>query len=384
MAAFTGVPALARIRPPREPLGHDRKRYCRAVTPSMRFAPAAPSALAVAAASFLVAGALHPTALPPAARRGAPPAAVAALLTAALLRPRVARKRRRDNGAAPRAVVLPSVEVAQTGMKSGRTDMQSVFSSSRREWDTPAPPKSAPETRSEPGTGGPGTVNNDSSTVYSYRYARSKKKKPRCPSSDDGSRREGGSASAASRMDGTFGHMREEFLSQTGGASGSFEDEVEYVNFREDAWEDKEDEYAWQSVSRRVMREQQVSSASDRDVEDETLPPRPLAAATLVRLVVRAPMWVLAEVVLPVVDIVALVWYDFKVWLLGLSERRSREGVDRYFLPKLKAKRGAVDEEESEELLSQEEKQIRQVHTTAKKVVDGVEGTVRKLFDDFL
>lgn len=350
----------------------------------MRFASVAPSALAVAAATLLATGALHPTALPPAARRGAPSAAVAALLTAVLLRPRGARRRRRDNAAVARAVVLPPVDDVQSGKMSGQTDMQSVFSASRFEWDTPVPPKSAPETRSEPGTSGPGTVSSDSSTVYSYSYARSKKKKPRSTSSDDEWRCAGGNSTATGGVGGTFSHMRDEFLSQADDASGRFEEEVAPASFREDAWEDKEDVYAWQGASRRVVREQGVSDGADRDFEDETLPPRPVSAATLVRQVVRAPMWVLAEVVLPMADIVALVWYDFKVWLLGLSERRSREGVDRYFLPKLKMKRGAVDEEEAEQGLSQEEKQIRQVQTAAKKVVDGVEGTVRKLFDDFL
>lgn len=341
----------------------------------MRIAPSAPTALALAAATLFAAGAVHPTALPPAARRGASPAAGVALVTAVLLRPRPGKKSKGERPESLRAVELPPVE----SHKQAKTKTQSAFSASRSEWDASPLPKTSDSEAADEKDESSSAAAAPSSTVYSYSYKSSKKRTKRNHSTEKSQ----GAATRDSQVEGlggTFRHMREEFLTEPNSEYGNH-DKAESKRATEEDWEDEwdleddDETSSWKEISNSVNR---------GNILDERDPPSPLSSAKLMQRAVRAPMWVLSELVLPTVDIVALLWFDCKVWLLRISERRVREGKERYFLPKLKRKRIAVEDTEYEEGLTDEELQIKQVQTATKNVVKGVEGTVRKLLNDIL
>lgn len=353
----------------------------------MRFTSTTPSILALAASALLATGAWHPKMLQPSARRAAYPAAGVALLTAVLLRPRKVSREDRDLLDPMCVVEPPFVQTSEGVEESEEKGTGDVFGASRREWGEITTPDCMGKSMDRPGGANVSTTASASSSVYSYSYKRSAKREKRQRSENADDRQDVDSIDPkAQDIRSAFAYMRDEFSTSPNNIPNNIGDREEKVASREtlrNDWEcgwgeeDQVDEHgAWQSTS----LEDQV----DRSHETEEHPPRPISSAKLMRHFVRAPTWVISEILLPAVDVVALVWFDLKVWLLRIPGRQL-QGEDRYFLPALKQKRIHAEEEDvSFDELSEEEKQIEQIQATAKKAVKGIEGTVRKIFKDIL
>ncbi|CDF34088.1 unnamed protein product [Chondrus crispus] len=385
MLSFCPVPALPGRQHARPTFPDVNAQSSCSVTPVMRAHTATPSVLALAASALLAAGAWHPKVLPPAIRRGAYPAAGVAFLTAALLRPRSTKARDEGLLRPVRAVQIPPVEKNERTRADEGKAGQSVFSASRREWSEPASTDVIDKSASTSDPAVAVNIPNTKSTVYSYSYKRTvKREKQNQGVSANQTRDDDDPGLGVEDMRAAFGHMRGEFIT-TPESDKAGREQFASTRTRADDWED-----AWEEDSEEVDYARRGTSPdiqSGTTHETEERQPMPISSAKLIQQLVRAPMWVLSEVVLPVADTVALVWFDLKVWLLQIPERHSRQGKDRYFLPALKRRRSyarEADDDRPSHELTEEEMQIKQLQTMTKKVVKGMEGTVRNIFKDIL
>lgn len=348
-----------------------------------------PALLAVTAAA---AGALaysRPKLLPQAVRRTTPALIVAALLVAALLRPR-GRGRKTEEGGQAEPVAVQSEDASENSRSDSRLpqEAKTIFSNSRLEWEDQS--TAAAAMASDAVTNAEASDKaKPVSTVYSYSYARSRKK-PRSTRSSTPSAKtasKGGAPGTGNfekaAAPSTFAHMRTEF--QPSGSRSS-----EDIQFADNDPERGKDwvpvRTGYTANSEESHFEQQASSSRFEEDFGGTKPPRPLSTTSLIKALVRAPVWFLSDIVLPVADVVSLIWYDFKVWVLGWRERRSRKGPDKYFLPEVTGNMmSSIDDNNIEEdELSEEERQVMQVQRMGRRVIGGVQGTVKRLLGEFL
>lgn len=300
----------------------------------------APSVLALATAAVLATGAAHPRLLTPRLKRVAVPAAAVALAVGGLARPRQRKWRRAEE--------MRGVGQVEEGSEKG-VEGGLLFEASRREWEA--------EDKLE--------RENGSSGVYSYSFKRSRKSVQERHRENETDGR------------GVFGHMREEFEREN---VGEDDGRVEDWRVRDDAleWDDEEDE---DEAEQGTAEKEQQNVNREVKVYEEKLPGA-MSMAVLLRTLARVPLWLIREVVVPIADGVALAWYDAKILILA----RGKKGRERYLFAELKGRTSNEEGgwESTGEVLTEEERQIREVGRAAETVIRGFQGGVRRLLRKLL
>eukprot|EP00177_Eucheuma_denticulatum_P004410 GFKZ01008005.1.p1 GENE.GFKZ01008005.1~~GFKZ01008005.1.p1 ORF type:complete len:372 (+),score=42.87 GFKZ01008005.1:605-1720(+) len=327
-----------------------------------------PCVVALTTAAVLALGSIHPRLLTPKARRTAMPMAVTAALVGGLTRPR-----RHNDGVKKRSIAIAYDDMLD---------------------------RTAPKPTTELESEGGGAVG--AGSVYSYAFNQSRRN----------SNQERNEQKVDQGTSGVFGYLRDEFESEeVEGGAGEWEVGTGVNNQTTAHWDGSREE--WEGGGQASVRERGAGredgrrggGSPDGGVPDGGVGDTPgvVSVASVVRGVLRGPMWVLREVVVPAVEVVWWAWYDVKVWLMAWG----KEGRERYFGPEIRgtgkglggAEGGACGREGSawergeraaddvwgraDSLLTEEERQLREVGRVMRRGVRSVEGGVKWVLREF-
>lgn len=264
----------------------------------------------------------------------------------------------------------------------------SPFSSSREDWKsssntTPANAFSHDQPDPPDPTPGEPTTPPSSSGTYSYSYRRSQTSRgPSASAAEKPKEQSTGRVDLGDTKD-LFRHMRTEFES------------VEVETPVEEDWEKRNAEVIHDDTMNNTqdVSQKRRSSAVYKTPQKRRDMPTRTSSSSIMRWFMRIPVYILSEVIIPVVDVGSLLWYDVK---LNLLERIDNTDGNTFFAEdtgdddvdhKVHDETTSVDRDDwrdTESDLSIEERQLLEVQRAAQNAVNGLGQTVKNLMRPFL
>ncbi|PXF42415.1 hypothetical protein BWQ96_07856 [Gracilariopsis chorda] len=355
-----------------QPFFHTRPSACLRANEAPR--SAAPSVLSAIAAALLAVPLFtsHQARNHPQYRKLAPSAAVTAVAASLLLRPR-RRSARRSTRYSSREV---SSDKHTLTLKDNLAEPQTgngLFTTSKQAWDE-SKQALANDFSSDAPQGSAAEAASSSSSTYSISY--------RNRTRTEGNGVEGNIRSQpAVPMDtsSVFEHMRAEFVSES-------EPAVEGVPSKPATFTDDQKDNTDDTG-------QHASNAYARDHHRSKTSPAPhptlISTADIMKWFISIPVFLLSEVVVPIVQVSSFLWYDCKQRILGLQNQEER----RFFLENIEQSAYSSYSERAqnetiwelddidEDRLTDEERQIMEIQRTATTAYKQVSSTVRGLWD---
>ncbi|KAI0559173.1 hypothetical protein FGB62_165g02 [Gracilaria domingensis] len=300
----------------------------------------------------------------PSYRKLAPVAATAVVATSLML------KRRQESS---RAVVpkqsphMESIETPlhgdrqNTALGSGRTN-SSIYNGSREDWSTSEPPYDPSHTS---------RGSTDSYPGHSYFDAKN-------PALDGIDNNEAMGGQPAVGMDTTslFSHMRAEFDSEP---SKDREDSEPQGCSSHQGGEDRHQSLVRPPVSNLPGRDKSGISGLQH--------PSSISAADVLRWILRAPVFILSDIVVPIAQVSSIMWYDGKQWILGLRNQEEK----LYFIDDTQPSEQGFnsfdnnsetpwDWDDMDVELTDEERLLNEIQSNMRTAVGHAYGTVRRFF----
>lgn len=277
------------------------------------------------------------------------------------------------------------------------SSLSAVFSSSRAEWANDSHEsgtQASVDVNVSPQEGSdifsPKHNPTVSSTMYSYSF-RSSGKKSHSGTEAVGRKTKENSDNTKS----PFSQMREEFAFYTDVQTtnvGNQENNVASAD--KDAWPRRNSRDLRETEAQRSSNNQRQRRRQTRRERKSTL--QPLSGVQIARRLAGLPVFIMREVVVPITEVVSVVWFDLRAYVVDWAEEKSGYLIghgdledwdkqeDMTWANEMEKLANSGPSDQDDGWLSEEERQIRQVERAADKAVNTVQSTFKQFARIFL